>query len=183
MQGGLCPSATSQLVHYISLGDHGPILQHPSLHPPPLGKAMVTGLGDIHSMDDNIDSSNLVKILNLYITWNTLISTCNSEIRELQRSISTYNMRYFLLCTSTVHDQSGDICIPGYLRILWIGNAKSLKIDNIYKRYVLCQNWSISLKIVKLNPWMQQLAVRCQSKNITWNRSMACRDTIGLLSL
>ena len=33
------------------------------------------------------------------------------EIRELQRSINTYNMRYFpqhfLLCTSTVHDQSG----------------------------------------------------------------------------
>ena len=33
-----------------------------------------------------------------------------------------YNMRYFpqhvLLCTSTVHDQSGDICIQGYLWIL-----------------------------------------------------------------
>ena len=35
MQGGLCPSATSQLVHYISLGDHGPILQHPLFAPPP----------------------------------------------------------------------------------------------------------------------------------------------------
>ena len=42
--------------------------------------------------------------------------------------------------------------------------------------YVL--NWSISLKIVKLNPWMQQVAVRCQSKNIIWNCSMACQDTI-----
>ncbi len=35
--------------------------------------------------------------------------------KELQRSINTYNMRYFpqhvILCTSTVHDQSGDICI------------------------------------------------------------------------
>jgi len=35
---------------------------------------------------------------------------------------NTYNMRYFpqhvLLCTSTVQDQSGDICIQGYLRIL-----------------------------------------------------------------
>ena len=30
---------------------------------------------------------------------------------------------------------------------------------------------------------MQQAAVRCQSENITWVRSMACRDTIGLLSL
>ena len=31
-------------------------------------------------------------------------------------------MQYFpqcvLLCTSTVHDQSGDICIQGYLKIL-----------------------------------------------------------------
>ena len=44
-------------------------------------------------------------------------------------------MRYFpqhvLLCTSTVHDQSGDIFIQGYLRILWIGIAKSLKKDNV----------------------------------------------------
>ena len=51
-------------------------------------------------------------------------------------------MRYFtqhvLLCTSTVHDQSEDIFIQGYLRILCIGNAKSLKIDNIHKRYGLC---------------------------------------------
>ena len=66
------------------------------------------------------------------------------EIRELQRSIETYDMPYFpphiLLCTSTVHDQSGDICIQGYLRILWIGNTKSSKIDKIHKRYVMrCQ--------------------------------------------
>ena len=44
------------------------------------------------------------------------------EIRELQRSIETYDMRYFpqhvLLCTSTVHDQSANICIQEYLRIL-----------------------------------------------------------------
>ena len=47
-----------------------------------------------------------------------------------------YDMRYFpqhvLLCTSTVHDQSGDICIQGYLKNLWIGNTKSSKIDKIY---------------------------------------------------
>ena len=47
------------------------------------------------------------------------------EIRELQRSIETYDMLSFpqhvLLCTSTVHDQSANICIQGYLRILWIG--------------------------------------------------------------
>ena len=50
-------------------------------------------------------------------------------------------MRYFpqhvLLCTSTVHEQSGDICTQGYLWSLGIGNAKSLKLDNIHKRFVL----------------------------------------------
>ena len=45
------------------------------------------------------------------------------DIRELQRLIETCKMRYFpqqhvLLCTSTVHDQSANICIQGYLRIL-----------------------------------------------------------------
>ena len=65
-----------------------------------------------------------------------------TEKRELQRSIETYDMRYFprhvLLCTRTVHDQSANICIQGYLGILWIGNAKSSKIDKIHKCYVSC---------------------------------------------
>ena len=58
---------------------------------------------------------------------------CGSEIRELQRSIKIYDMQYFpqhvLLCTSTVHDQSENNCIQGYLRILWIRNKESSKID------------------------------------------------------
>ena len=29
---------------------------------------------------------------------------------------------------------------------------------------------------------MQQVAERCQLKNISWNCSMACRDTKGLLT-
>ena len=61
------------------------------------------------------------------------IRSFSTEIRELRRSIETYDKRHFpqhvLLCTSTVHDQSGDICIQGYLRILWKGNTKSSKID------------------------------------------------------
>ena len=65
-----------------------------------------------------------------------------SEIRELQRLIQIYDMRHFLqhvlLCTSTVHDQSGDICIQGYLKILWIRNIKSSKIDWIHKCNVSC---------------------------------------------
>ena len=40
-------------------------------------------------------------------------------------------MRYFPqqvpLCTTGVHDQPTDICIQGYLRILWIRNTKSAK--------------------------------------------------------
>ena len=77
-------------------------------------------------------------------------------------------MRYFpqhvLLCTSTVHDQSGDICIQGYLNILRIGNAKSLKINNIHEYYVLCLKLEYFFESVELNPWIQQVAVRCQSK-------------------
>ena len=73
--------------------------------------------------------------------------------KRVTEMINTYNMRYIpqhvLLCTSTVHDQSGDICIRGYLRILWVGNAKSLKIDKIHKFYVLCLKLEYSLK---LNP-------------------------------
>ena len=74
--------------------------------------------------------------------YSTYCTVFNPEIRELQRSIETYDMRYFShyvpLCTSTVHNQSGDICIQGYLRILLIGNTKSSKIDKIWKWYVLC---------------------------------------------
>ena len=44
---------------------------------------------------------------------------CIPEIRELQISIETYDMRYFpqhvLLCTSHVHDQSVNICIGVFL--------------------------------------------------------------------
>ena len=51
---------------------------------------------------------------------------------ELQRLIETYDMRYFpqhvLLCTSTVHNQTANIYIQGYLRILWIRNTISSKI-------------------------------------------------------
>ena len=54
---------------------------------------------------------------------------CKPEIRELQRSIETYDMGYFpqhvLLFTSTVHDHWAHICIHGYLRILWIRDTKS----------------------------------------------------------
>ena len=75
------------------------------------------------------------------------------EIRELQRSINTYNMRYFpqhvLLCTSTVHDKLADICIQGYLRILWIRSTKNLRKKTKFKNVMFhVQNWSISVKDV-----------------------------------
>ena len=105
------------------------------------------------------------------------------EKRELQRSIETYDMRYFpqhvLLCTSSVHDQSANICIQGYSRILWLGNTRSSKIDKIHKCYVLCFKLEYFFKSCKTWPLnATSMAVRCQSKNITWNRIMACRDSI-----
>ena len=56
----------------------------------------------------------------------------------------------FLFCTSTVHDQSANICIQGYLRILpWIRNTKSSKIDKFHKCYVLCLKLEYFLKSFK----------------------------------
>ena len=36
------------------------------------------------------------------------------------------------------HDQSANICISGYLSILWIQNTKSSKKGGIHKCYVSC---------------------------------------------
>ena len=47
-------------------------------------------------------------------------------------------------CTTGVHDQFVDICIQGYLWILWIRNTKSLKNKII--------NFEYFLKDVKLTP-------------------------------
>ena len=124
---------------------------------------------------DNEGELGLWSHSTLKVTWTGTI-----EIRELQRSIETYDMRYFsqdvLLCTSTVHDQSANICIQRYFRILWIRNTKSfLKKTEFINVMFYVLNWCIYIKVVKLNPWLQQVAVKYQSKNITWNRSMACR--------
>ena len=86
-------------------------------------------------------------------------------------------MRYFqqhvlLYCTRTImrHMYSGIFKDPLNRK------CKSFKNFMFY--------WSISLKVVKLNPSMQQMSMRCKSKkNITWNCSMACWDNKGLLSL
>ena len=90
-------------------------------------------------LENSQNKKNSVRKIQMLISHSYLI---RPEIRELQRSIKTNDMRYFpqhvLLCTSTVHDQSANICIQGYLRILWIGNAKSSKIVKIHKCYVLC---------------------------------------------
>ena len=115
--------------------------------------------------------------------WNNYLYR---RIRELQRSTNIYNMRYFpqhvLFCTSTVHDQ--DICIQGYLRILWIGNAISLKIDNIHKRYVLCLKLEYFFKSWKTKPLNATIGREMSVKNNTLEpRSMACHDTIGLLRI
>ena len=108
--------------------------------------------------------------------------TAVPEIRVLQRLINTYNMRYFphhvLLCTSTVHDQSGDICIQGYLRILWIQNTKSSNKDWFFKCYVSCLKLEYFFKSCKTKPlngyYIQQVAVRWHSKNL-YRKNVACR--------
>ena len=52
-----------------------------------------------------------------------------------------------------VHDQSANVCIQGYLRIFWIQNTKSSKKKTEFLNVMFyVQNWSISLKVVKLNP-------------------------------
>ena len=57
----------------------------------------------------------------------------------------SYTSKYFPqqvpLCTTGVHDQSADICIKGYLRILWIQNTKSSNLQNKFMFHV--KNWSI----------------------------------------
>ena len=83
----------------------------------------------------------MTKFLRIF-AWEhkTFGSQCETEIREfLLTTLTRYFPQHVLLCTRTVHDQSGDISIQGYLRMLWIGNAKALKNDNIHKLYVLLE--------------------------------------------
>ena len=103
------------------------------------------------------------------------------EIRDLQRSIETYDMQYFphhvLLCTSTVHDQSANICLQGYLRILWIRNTISLKKTEFINIMFHVYNWSISLKVIKLNPWMGIMFNKWPWDGTlkTYRRNVVCR--------
>ena len=79
----------------------------------------------------NFEMNNAVRSVVMIFLWFAYISSFRPEIWELQRSINTYNMRYFpqhvLLCTCFVHDQSGDISIQWYFRNLWIGKCKIFK--------------------------------------------------------
>ena len=56
-----------------------------------------------------------------------------SEIREIQKSIISkicdifHSIFYCVQVLYTVHEQSANICIQGYFRILWIRNTKSYK--------------------------------------------------------
>ena len=74
--------------------------------------------------------------------WNRMIYARDKRVTEIDQNlwnaIFSTGSQHVLLCTSTVHDQSANICIQGYLRILWIRNTKSSKIDKIHKCYVLC---------------------------------------------
>ena len=87
--------------------------------------------------------SKEVQLMFTHSTWftacimvgNILIKLRNVSVRDREKleSTETYDLWYFseqvLLCTSIVHDQSADICILGYLRILWKLSTRSSKID------------------------------------------------------
>ena len=85
------------------------------------------------------------------------------EIKELQRSITAYDIWYFpqhfLLCTY-VHDQSANICIQGYFRIRWIRNTKSSKKDWIHKCYVSCFKLGYFFKSCKTECELYATSVR-----------------------
>ena len=64
-----------------------------------------------HPLSDKDDERLKPGKIPVYVSM--MLGSQIAEIRELQRSINTYNMRYFPqhvpLCTRTVHEQSGDI--------------------------------------------------------------------------
>ena len=113
--------------------------------------------------------------------------------RVTEIDYNSYDMWYFsqhvLLCTSTVHDQPANICY------LYSGIFKD-PLDTkhkIFKKkktdfinvmfHVL--NWSISLKVVKLNnPWMCIICNKWPWDGTlkTYRKNVACRagSTIGL---
>ena len=72
--------------------------------------------------------STLYTITSLCVDYNAILITV---IRENRVTEIDYPLKYAifstacLLCTNAVHDQSANICIQGYLRILWIRNTKS----------------------------------------------------------
>ena len=81
----------------------------------------------------------------------------NASARDKKVTEIDYQLKYAIFSTAcSVHDQSANICIQGYLRILWIRNTKSSKKSEFINVIFHVKNWSISLKVVKvkLNPWM-----------------------------
>jgi len=75
----------------------------------------------ILSKQEELRGHKFVPVINLTLSF-CLVECTEPEMRELLRSINTYNKQYFtqhfLLCASTIHDQIGDIHIQGYSRIL-----------------------------------------------------------------
>ena len=94
-------------------------------------------------------------------------------------------MQYFpqhvLLCTSTVHDQSANICIRGYLGILWKRNTKSSKLDGIHKCYVSCLKLEYFFKSCKLTrEWIWNSTSGRETALLILKSSILCRVNLGL---
>ena len=81
-----------------------------------------------------------------------------------------------------------NVCIQGYLRILWIQNTKPPKKDEIHYFMLYVKLKSIPLKNEKLDSLM---GIKCNTwrldgnKNLSWkcSSSKACWERICLLSL
>ena len=107
-----------------------------------------------------------------------LYSKRDKRVTEIDWNL--YDMQYFpqhvLLCTSTVHDQSANICTQGYFRILWIRNTKSSKIDWIHKCYVSCLKLGYFF-FVKLNPLMGNICNKWPWDGTLkiYRKNVACR--------
>ena len=76
-----------------------------------------------------------------------------------------------------LRDQSANICILGYLRILWIRNTKSSIKGWIHKCYVSCLKLEFFFNSCKTNPWMGIMFNKCPWDGTlkTYRKNVACR--------
>ena len=92
-----------------------------------------------------------------YITAQRQYTAVQKTKNVYTSEISFFALLHPCIAFSIVYNycthQSANICIQGYLLILWIRSTKSSKIDWIQKCFVICLKLQYFV-VVKLNPWM-----------------------------